>query len=172
MIQIEDVSNEATTISLRAVTSEDEAFLYEVYASTRRDEMLSWGWDRTQQDAFLKMQFKAQHQAYAMEDEGTDTKIILLEGKPVGRLIVNRTEDEIRLTDIALLTEYRSSGIGTALIKDLFDEASRAGKPVRLHVLKNNRALRLYERLGFKTTGENGIHFQMEWIPDTQPSST
>lgn len=166
------MSNEATTISLRAVTAEDEAFLFEVYASTRRAEMLSWGWDRAQQDAFLKMQFKAQHQAYEVEDEATDTKIILLEGKPVGRLIVNRTEDEIRLTDIALLTEYRSSGIGTGLIKDLFDEAYRAGKPVRLHVLKNNRAIHLYERLGFKTTGENGMHFQMEWVPAAQPGLT
>jgi ribosomal protein S18 acetylase RimI-like enzyme len=169
---IEDVSNEATTISLRPVTSEDEAFLFEVYASTRRDEILAWGWDREQQDVFLKMQFKAQHQSYELEDEGTDTKIILLEGKPVGRLIVNRTEDEIRLTDIALLTEYRSGGIGTILIKNLFDEATGAGKPVMLHVLKNNRAIRLYERLGFKTTGENGIHFQMQWVPDTQPDLT
>jgi ribosomal protein S18 acetylase RimI-like enzyme len=164
-IQIEDVSNEATTISLRPVTSEDEAFLYEVYASTRRDEMIAWGWDRAQQDMFLRMQFQAQHQAYEMEDEGTETNIILLEEKPVGRLIVNRTEDEIQLTDIALLTEYRSRGVGAALIKNLFDEARRAGKTVRLHVLKNNRAIRLYERLGFKTTGENGVHFQMEWVP-------
>jgi ribosomal protein S18 acetylase RimI-like enzyme len=159
------VSNEATTISLRPAVSEDEAFLFEVYASTRRAEMLAWGWEEAQQNAFLKMQFKAQHQAYEMEDEGTDTKIILLDGKPAGRLIVNRTDDEIRLTDIALLTEYRSCGIGTALIKDLFAEASGAGKPVRLHVLKNNRAIRLYERLGFKTTGENGMHFQMERVP-------
>jgi ribosomal protein S18 acetylase RimI-like enzyme len=164
---IEDVSNEVTTISLRPVTSEDEAFLYEVYASTRRAEMAAWGWDPAQQDAFLKMQFRAQHQAYEMEDEGTDTKLILLEGKPVGRLVVSRTKDEILLTDIALLTEYRSSGIGTALIKDLFDEATGAGKPVRLHVLKNNRAIRLYERLGFKTTGEHGMHFQMEWVAAT-----
>jgi ribosomal protein S18 acetylase RimI-like enzyme len=170
--KIEDVSNEATTISLRPVTLEDEPFLFEVYADTRRDEMAQWGWDRAQQDMFLKMQFKAQHQSYELEDEETETKIILLEGKPVGRLIVNRTESEIRLTDIALLSEYRSGGIGTILIKDLFDEASRMGLPVRLHVLKNNRAIRLYERLGFKTTGESGMHFQMEWIPGTRPDRT
>lgn len=169
---IEDVSNEATTISLRPVTSEDEAFLFEVYASTRRAEMAAWGWDPSQQEAFLKMQFRAQHQAYGMEDEGTDSKLILLEGKPVGRLVVNRTKDEILLIDIALLAEHRSGGIGTTLIKDLFDEATRAGKPVRLHVLKNNRAIGLYERLGFKTTGEQGMHFLMEWFPACDPGLT
>lgn len=163
-------STENRQISLRAVIPEDKAFLFEVYRNTRAEEMAAWGWDAVQQDAFLRMQFNAQQQAYEMEGGQAETEIILFEGQPIGQLIVTRTDDEVRLTDIALLTEYRSGGIGTALIKALFDEATGAGKTVRLHVLKNNRAMRLYERLGFKTTGESGMHFQMEWNPGTSPT--
>lgn len=164
---LEEVSNKALNISLRLVEPEDEAFLYEVYRSTREEEMAAWGWDSAQQDAFLRMQFRAQQMSYQAEDEETDTDIILLETNPIGRLIVSRRANEIQLVDIALLTEYRSRGIGSLLIKDLTDEAKSAGKVLRLHVLKTNRrAKRLYERLGFKTSGESGMHFSMERTPD------
>ncbi|MBD0369753.1 MAG: N-acetyltransferase [Pyrinomonadaceae bacterium] len=162
------MSNRAKTISLRPSTPEDEAFLYEVYKSTRAEEMAAWGWPTAQQDAFLQLQFKAQQMSYQMEDGQSGTQIILLDGQPVGQLIVNRTESEIHLTDISLLTEHRSGGIGTLLIKELFEEAAAEGKVVELHVLKTNRAMRLYERLGFKTIGESGMHFQMQWVPGTE----
>jgi ribosomal protein S18 acetylase RimI-like enzyme len=159
-------SDAAPSLALRPVLPEDEQFLYEVYKSTRSEEMALWGWDSVQQDAFLRMQFRAQQQAYDTEDGQTETTVILLEGKPVGRLVLTRTDEVIQLSDIALLTEYRSDGIGTALIRDLFDEATEAGKTVLLHVLKTNyRAMRLYERLGFKITNESGMHLKMEWIP-------
>ena len=60
---------------------------------------------------------------------------------------------------------HRGTGMGTALLKDLLAEAERAGKPVRLQVLKTNRAIRLYARLGFAITGESPTHLQMEWRP-------
>ena len=158
-------SNIASAVTLRPVLPEDEQFLYQVYATTRSEEMAAWGWDSAQQDAFLRMQFKAQQQAYETEAGQTETKIILLEGRPVGQLVVTITDTDIQLSDIALLTEYRSSGLGTVLIKDLLDKGMEAGKPVCLHVLKTNRAMRLYDRLGFKITGESGMHYKMEWTP-------
>jgi ribosomal protein S18 acetylase RimI-like enzyme len=64
------------------------------------------------------------------------------------------------------LPEYRNSGIGTSLVKDLMIEADESGKPLRLQVERlNEPARRLYERLGFSTTGENLTHFQMEYRP-------
>jgi ribosomal protein S18 acetylase RimI-like enzyme len=44
-------------------------------------------------------------------------------------------------------------------------EASQVGKPMRLHVEFFNRALRLYERLGFSKIGEIGVYYEMEWRP-------
>ena len=158
-------------ITLRPTTREDEPFLLAVYASTRAEELAAFGWNDAQREAFLRMQFRAQQLSYQARAAQTDTKLILLAGSPAGRLIVTRSKSEIRLTDIALLPEYRGKGIGTALIKDLLAEATRAGQAVRLQVLKTNRAKRLYERLGFQTVSESATHFQMEWLPAAASSS-
>jgi predicted GNAT family acetyltransferase len=67
--------------------------------------------------------------------------------------------------DIALLPEFRGAGLGTALLADLFAEATAAGKTLTIHVEEYNPARRLYERLGFRKIGEHGVHHLMEWTP-------
>jgi ribosomal protein S18 acetylase RimI-like enzyme len=152
-------------VTLRPARAEDEDFLFTLYASTRAEEMAAWGWPAAQQEMFLRMQYRALEQRYAAEREVSDQQIILHDDRPIGRLLVARKADEIRLADIALLPEHRGQGIGAALIGDLQDEAEGAGLPLRLHVTCDNRAARLYERLGFITTGDIGSHFKMEWRP-------
>lgn len=80
-------------------------------------------------------------------------------------MLVIRSETAIHLADIALLPQYRNQGIGRFLIQKLLAEATQALKPVRLQVRQSNRALRLYQRLGFSKVSEQGIHFLMEWLP-------
>ncbi len=63
-------------------------------------------------------------------------------------------------------TSAQGGDIGTAVISRLIDQAS-TNKRLELQVLKvNARAKKLYERLGFKTTGEKELHYQMvfTWI--------
>jgi ribosomal protein S18 acetylase RimI-like enzyme len=144
----------------------DEQFLYEVYAGTRADELAQIPWNEAQLKAFLKMQLDARDQSYRMHYPEIDDRIVLINDRPAGRLIVVRRDEEIRLADIALLPEYRASGIGSKLIKELMEEAESSGRPVRLQVEKQNvGARRLYERLGFTAKGENLTHFQMEYWP-------
>lgn len=162
----EQSSNASTAIALRPVAPEDERLLYEVYASTRADELAHVPWSEAQREAFLKMQLNARDQSYRMHYPDIEDRIILFNNTGAGRLIVVRTNEEIRLADVALLPEYRRAGIGTALVKDLLSEASETGKPIRLQVERENQhARRLYERLGFTTPGENSTHFQMEYRP-------
>jgi GNAT superfamily N-acetyltransferase len=146
---------------LREATAEDQAFLLELYASTRVEELEPFGWDENQKQAFIRMQFIARERTYPR----ADNRIILLRGRPVGRMLVDRSETGILLRDIALLTEYRNAGIGSRLIQDLMKEAASAGKPLRLHVLAASPAVRLYERLGFRTSGDEGAYLEMKWIP-------
>ena len=47
-------------ICLRAATDGDREFLFELYNTTRAQELEAWGWAPAQCDAFLKMQFDAQ----------------------------------------------------------------------------------------------------------------
>ncbi len=153
-------------IKLRPAELDDETFLYELYASTRAEEMTAWGWSAAQQQAFLSLQFRGQQAHYA-EYPNTDHKIILEGERPIGRLFLSRLQDEIRLVDIALLPEHRGRGIGAALIQELFEEAARDGKAVRLHVEKFNRARELYLRLGFQIVGDAQSHYFMEWKSPT-----
>ena len=156
------MQNEQVDLFLREATLEDEPFLLEVYASTRLEELAGVGWDDNQKQAFIRMQFLARERCYPR----ADNRIILLNGRPVGRMLVDKTEASILLRDIALLTEYRNAGIGSRLIQDLMKEATAAGKPVELHVVATSPAVRLYERLGFRrSSDETAAYLEMKWVP-------
>jgi ribosomal protein S18 acetylase RimI-like enzyme len=152
-------------VTLREARADDEAFLYELYASTRAEEMAAWGLSGAQQEMLLNMQFKAQQAHYEAGYADAEHKIILVEGVPAGRIMVLRLEKEITLVDISLLTEHRRAGIGTYLINALLDEARVAGLPVTLHVYKGNPAIRLYDRLGFTVIADAGAYLKMECRP-------
>ena len=153
-------------IALRPVLPDDEGFLLSVYASTRSAEVAMWGWAAAQQELFLKMQFKAQSQSYQAQFPQAEHQIILCDGEPAGRLMVNRSDEAILLVDIALLPPFQNRGIGTTLMRQLFKESAETRKPVRLQVLKfNQHAERLYTRLGFAQTGDNGMYLDMERAP-------
>jgi GNAT superfamily N-acetyltransferase len=153
-------------VTLRLASPDDEPFLYELYCSTRAEEMAAWGLGQAQQKAFLELQFTARQRHYDIAFSGADHKIILCDDRPIGRMLVYRSEREIRLVDIALLPEHRNGGIGASLIQTLLEEARSTGKSVTLHVDKLSRAARLYERLGFSVTGDTGGSYKMEWQPD------
>ncbi len=63
--------------------------------------------------------------------------------------------DEIHINNVALRPELRGQGLGTALMRYVFDAARRLGaRRATLEVRASNvRALRLYERLGFSISG-------------------
>jgi ribosomal protein S18 acetylase RimI-like enzyme len=153
----------AGALAFRPIRPEDEDFLYELYASTRRDELAHMGWTDAEREAFLRMQFTAQHWSYVAQFPAGDFQVILWHDHPIGRLYLDRRRDEMRGIDIALLPAYRQAGIGTAIMQDLLDEVACDGKPFRLHVVKSNRARRLYERLGFTTLQDDGVCLFMEW---------
>lgn len=150
-------------VSLRPVCPDDEDFLYELFCQTMGDDLAVL--DNSQRDAILRIQFKAQFQTYSAEFPRADHQIIMLGDRRIGRVLVERAEAEHVGVDIALLPEHRSAGIGRVLIQGLLDEAAGAGKPFRITVLKSNPAMHLYERLGFKNTGDSGSHFMLEWVP-------
>jgi len=157
------MKNDAMPVTLRPAHPDDEDFLYELYCSTRAHDIGVAGLMPAKQAAILEMQFNGQRQQYEMDFPEADHDIILLEGRPIGRVMVQRTAEQNIGVDIALLPEHRNSGIGGTLINQLLDEARNAGKPFRIHVERLNPAVRLYERLGFRTIGETPTHFLLEW---------
>ena len=120
------------------------------------------GWGEAEKEVFLRMQFNAQHTFYMDRFQHAAYDVILLDGEPVGRLYVDRREDEIRIIDIALLPEHRRKGIGSRLLSGILAEADMAGLPVRIHVERNNPALGLYHRFGFREIGDQGVYYLLE----------
>ena len=154
----------APLIALRPAQEDDLPFLYRVYASTRQEELALVDWDEAQKEWFLHMQFDLQTRSYAQAFPEAECQVILRDGEPIGRLMLNRTPDRILLVDIALLPEHRNAGIGTALVTMVLNEAVSADKPVVLHVEKHNRARFLYERLGFSISDWNDVYLEMRWL--------
>jgi ribosomal protein S18 acetylase RimI-like enzyme len=152
---------------LRPALPEDRDFLFQLYASTREQELRVFGWPAAQQEAFLRMQFNAQQQWYAATYSNAENQIIENGHQPIGRMIVQREHDTWRLLDISLLPEHRGQGIGGELVRALIKDCWAAGAVLQLQVLNTNPAQRLYTRLGFIKTGEDQIYTQMELRPPT-----
>lgn len=150
---------------LRPVADADRAFLVDLYASVRADELAQVPWDDATKRAFVEQQFNAQDAHYRGNYPGATLDVIEVGGEPAGRLYVHRGEHDVRIMDIAIAPAFRRRGIGTRLLGALIDEAAAEGRKLSIHVEANNPARTLYERLGFAPVGENGVYLLMERAP-------
>ncbi len=150
-------------ITFRPCQDEDRLLLYRIYASTRMDELAVVNWTPVQIEEFLTMQFNAQHTFYHKQFTNASFDIIVYKGEDAGRLYLETRKDEIRIIDIALLKEHRNKGVGAAIIRDIQARAAEAGLAVRINVERNNPALTLYVRLGFKQIEDGDVYLLMEW---------
>lgn len=154
-----------TGINFRPIAPADEPFLAGLYASSRQAEMAQVDWPEEQKARFLLDQYQKQHAHYVEHYPGADLLVIELGTLPIGRVYVYRTPSEIRLMDIALMPRARGCGIGTALVRELIDEARATGARITLHVEPDNPARKLYTRLGFSLLENRGVYDFMGWDP-------
>lgn len=145
-------------IALREEVAADHAFLEALYASTRAAELAQVDWDAPRRQAFLASQFALQHAHYRQHYAGAEWLVIEADGAPAGRLYVKAGREDLRLMDVALVEGLRGRGLGTALTREVIRYADALRLPVTLHVEPWNPALRLYERLGFRTVEMRGIY--------------
>lgn len=155
--------DDASAVCLRPSTADDNAFLFDVYASTREDELAALDWDAPTKAAFLEHQFNAQDSHYRAHYAGAEFLVIMAGTDLIGRLYVERGKADIHVIDIALLPAWRGRGIGTRLMGDLISEAGDSGRRVVLYVEANNPARRLYARLGFAEVEKGPVYDRLEW---------
>lgn len=155
----------ADQITLRAVEPGDDAFLAGLYASTRGDEFAALGWPAAQLEAFLALQHRARCAQYAHDFPQAEDRLILLAGRPAGRLLVDRAPGRMTVVDIALLPEARGAGVGTSLLEGLIRDAAGAGSRLALSVTAGGPAERLYRRLGFIPLTSAPPYLSMEFDP-------
>ena len=92
-----------------------------------------------------------------------------VDGEVIGACWVRTTDEYGHIDDgtpsfaISFLQPFRGRGIGTALMRAMLDELRAAGYArASLSVQKENPALRLYERLGFRVVGDGAD--DTEWL--------
>lgn len=153
----------ATEVTLRPSTDADREFLVGLYGSTREEELAQVSWEPGQLEAFVRMQFTAQNTEYRRLNPHGSFDVVEVDGRPVGRLIVDRRPGDIRVVDISLVPHARGTGIGRRLLGDLVEEARATGRIVSIHVEAHNRAAELYARLGFTVAEDLGVYRRMEW---------
>ncbi len=142
-------------LSFFPITPSDETFLFVLYSLTRADEMAIVPWDNEQKQSFLQIQFEAQHQHYTAKYPHGSFQIIKSDNKNIGRLYLSELEDEIRIIDLMLVSEYRGQGIGTKILTDILQSAK---KPVRIYLETFNQSISLFKRLGFQSISDEGIY--------------
>jgi len=158
-------SEDLPAIRLRPITDADLEFLCQLYASTRDEEKKLVGWDDGQWEGFMRMQFNLQHTQYMRNYRNPSFDIISLGHMPIGRLYLDRENEEIRIVDISLLPEYRGRGIGSALMAKILREGDNRGIPITLHVERSNPALALYRKLGFREEHSTEVYSFMTRSP-------
>jgi len=137
--------------SLRPADKGDFSFVKRLYVETMEPLLTVFGaWDSTKNiESF---------QAYYQPSEAT---IVLVDGEAAGWFQIHEEEAEISLRQIHIEHRYRGGNIGTRIIKDLIRDAHRQGKKLTLSVVKNNPAIKLYERLGFSTLDEDDTKYHL-----------
>src|SRR2546423_15170253 len=87
------------SITLRPVTEGDSSFLLELYQSSRGDDLRGLGWDEARIGEFLAMQYEAQQRFNANEYQQQLDQIVLRDGAPVGHLLLDQRDHELRCVD-------------------------------------------------------------------------
>ena len=159
------VGRQVEEVTLRPVGDDDRPLLLRVYAESREEELAQVPWSAEQKAAFLRQQFEAQHAWWQDHYSGASFDLVLVGGRPAGRLYVDEWAREIRIVDISLLAEHRGRGVGTQLLRGVLARGDIGGKPVSIHVERMNPALRLYQRLGFRLVEDKGVYLLMERPP-------
>lgn len=156
--------------SLRPGLPEDAALLLTLYGHTREEELTAWGWPAPQREAFLALQHRVREAGYRAQHPQAEDQRVCVEGAPVGRWLVDRSRVDLHLVDVALLPGWRGRGLGTWLLAGLCAEADRQRRGIRLQVLEDSPAVRLYLRAGFRICAHQPPYVAMR--RDAQAAST
>lgn len=152
-----------TRLSVRVPAAGDEAFLAQLYASTRAD-LLHLPVPADVAGAIIRHQQQLQAVGYARDFP--DALYLVLEhaGERIGRVVVDVGPDETRVVDLAIAPQARRRGHARAVLLALQGQARRDGRALALRVLRDNAGARaLYESLGFAEVLADELALQMRW---------
>ncbi|CAN5213997.1 hypothetical protein BH20ACI1_BH20ACI1_17870 [soil metagenome] len=146
------------SLKLLPVSHSDYPLLFEIYISSRADELKFVPWTDEQKNAFLETQFQAQTDHYYSTYSDGSFDLIKLEDQPAGRLFQAELDDEIRIIDLTLLPQFRNRGIGTLLLSEVLESGANQKKSVTIYLDTDNPAQTLFSRLDFIPVADDGVY--------------
>jgi len=150
-------------LTLRRAREDDQEFFRRLFCTVHLEKLELVAVTMEERAKLVELMFQGFTRTYQALASAADDRIVLLDGQSIGRMILLQSREEIRIADIAILPEYRQRGIGSALVGQLQAESVMSNRPVRLQVAHFDRALRLYQRLGFYKIGASGPCLHLEW---------
>ncbi len=144
------------TIELREARESDREFARRTHHAAYRDvvERQFGPWDEGQQDQFFGNAW-----------DSTKTRVLVCDGVDRGYCVIEHRPGDIHLRELVIHPEHQRRGIGSGLLHRLQAEARAREVPIRLGTFHENRARRLYRRMGFRQIGATETHVLMEWRP-------
>lgn len=82
--------------------------------------------------------------------EAHNTRYIEVSGDRVGFVVVKHHRDELVLDHLYVTPRAQGSGIGAAVLTQIFQEADAAALPIKVGALKESASNRFYTRHGFQ----------------------
>jgi ribosomal protein S18 acetylase RimI-like enzyme len=143
-------------LSTRQATDEDIVFLEDVFLQTMRLHITAARgfWDEVKERSQFREQLQLQR-----------ARIIEHKGVSAGFFMTVERNQDIELHTLCMTSDYQGQGFGTAITRQILNDARAKKCGVILSVLKPNTAARsLYERLGFIITEESTHHYRMRFI--------
>jgi ribosomal protein S18 acetylase RimI-like enzyme len=158
-----EIPSPAGMVSLRREREDDRDFRYRLFCDSRQPE-LALLLPPAAYRQVMTHQFHAQTVSYLAAFPQARFDIVELDGRPIGRIVVDRPGSKLHIVDQAIIPALRGRGIGTAIMRALMDEAAASGLPVRLTVASSNDpSMRLYLRLGFVPIDSVPLFIELEW---------
>ena len=141
------------TIKLVPYTDDDYEFTYNVKKNAYKKYVEKcWGlWiEEDQKKYFEKFISSVKNNAYIIMDG--EKKI----GFYNGEILENGNYE---VGNICIIPEYQGKGIGSKILKDILEK--NKDRDIEIQYFKKNPVGKLYERLGFVSSGEIEFHYQM-----------
>ena len=126
-------------VTLRAATPADEPFLFDLRKATMDEHLKRAGESIDERTHWERLRYRY-----------NDAYIICCGSQRLGLFKFFRDADEWTIVQIQVLPAYQGRGIAAKLVGEFIRLADGAGVPVKLSVLKGNRAINLYHRFGFQ----------------------
>ena len=154
------------TVELRPAAPSDEPFLRELDGGVAAERLGQGGLDPDSLATLVEMQVLARRRDRAASYPDADEQLIMLDGRSVGAVLVDRSRERILIIDLALTPDARQRGIATTVLAGLAEEAVRRGIPLRATTQSTNvSARRLYARAGFREVVDDGLNVSLERQP-------